>query len=178
MLALLLVVALSAGAGVLLVSTVMGDDADHDLPDGWQRGVNLTAFLPDAYGSETSQRAMLTARSTGTGIVALTPTSYMQSAASDEVFADPEKTPTDASLVAAADRARALGLDVAIKPHVDVQDGTFRGEISPADRGAWFESYGEFVDHYAELAARVDADAFVIGTELTSMTPTRWPGAP
>ena len=35
--------------------------------------------------------------------------------------------------------AQRLGLEVAIKPHVDVKDGTFRGEIQPLDRAAWFE---------------------------------------
>ena len=63
-----------------------------------------------------------------------------------------------------------MGLQVAIKPHVDVVDGTFRGEIQPSDRAAWFESYGNLVDRYAALAQQANADVFVIGTELTTMT--------
>ena len=114
---------------------------------------------------------MLTARSTGTDRVALAPTWYMSDASSNSVFSDPAKTPTDASIEAAAERAGALGLDVVLKPHVDVQDGTFRGEINPSDPSAWFASYDQMVLHYAELAQRIDANALVIGTELTTMTP-------
>lgn len=165
---LLTLVALAAGAGAFAVHSVDGDDPA--LPEHWQRGVNLTAFLPDAYAAPEAERAMLTARAAGAQLVSLTPTSYMDTATSNEVAADPAKTPTDASVLAAAREARRLGLDVAIKPHVDVKDGTFRGEISPSDRGAWFRSYGELVDRYATLASRAGARYFVIGTELTSMT--------
>jgi len=103
-------------------------------------------------------------------LVALTPTSYMPSASSSEIATDPSKTPTDQSVLSIAAKAHALGLEVAIKPHVDVSDGTFRGEIQPSDRAAWFESYGRLVDRYAALADEANADVFVIGTELTSMT--------
>lgn len=167
--ALLTLVALAAGAGALAVNRLDGGDVPP-LPERWQRGVNLTAFLPQAYAAPDAERAMLTARAAGAELVSLTPTSYMDTATSSEVAADPAKTPTDASVLAAARRARELGLAVAIKPHVDVKDGTFRGEISPSDRGAWFRSYGELVDRYADLARRARARYLVIGTELTSMT--------
>lgn len=169
--ALLTVVALT-GAVVATAATRMidADAGSARLPERWQRGVNLTAFLPRAYAGAGAERALLTARATGTRLVALTPTSYMDTATSSTVGADPAKTPTDASVLAAAREARRLGLTVAIKPHVDVADGSFRGEILPTDRGAWFTSYGELVDRYAELAERAGAKYFVIGTELTSMS--------
>lgn len=171
-LSLLVCLGLVAGAGAFTVDRMIsGTDDNPEVPTRWQRGVNLTAFLPAAYASDKASRAMLTARAAGTELVALTPTSYMENAQSDEVVSDPQKTPTDASVLAAARKAQSLGLKVAIKPHVDVKDGTFRGEITPLDRGAWFQSYGELVDRYAELAQRANAAYFVIGTELTSMTP-------
>lgn len=148
------------------------DDDSGRLPKDWQRGMNLTAFLPEAYSSASAQDSLETAKAAGTTLVALTPTSYMSSASANEISADPAKTPTDASVLAAAASAHSLGLDVAIKPHVDVLDGTFRGEIEPSDRAAWFGSYGKLVDRYAALAQTADADAFVIATELTSMTGT------
>ena len=49
-------------------------------------------------------------------------------------------------------------MEVMLKPHVDVIDGTFRGEIEPADRAAWFASYGSMIDHYADLAERGGRD--------------------
>ena len=145
-------------------------------PANWERGMNLTAFLPDAYDDPKAERAMLTARSVGTSRVALVPTWYMDASSSSEVHSDPAKTPTDASLEAAAAQARSLGLSVVLKPHVDVLDGTFRGDIMPGDVDAWFASYGEMIANYAQLAQSMNADVFVIGTELTSMSlyPDQW----
>ncbi len=168
--ALLATVALVAAVVAAATGRMIGGEGPERLPQQWQRGVNLTAFLPDAYAGAAAERAMLTARAAGARLVALTPTAYMDTANSSEIAADPEKTPTDASLLAAARLARGLGLAVAIKPHVDVRDGTFRGEVAPADRERWFASYGELVDRYAELAERAGAAQFVIGTELTSMS--------
>jgi hypothetical protein len=53
---------------------------------------------------------------------------------------------------------------------VDVRDGTFRGLIAPQDVSQWFASYGQMIEHYAELARAGGAHALVIGTELTSMS--------
>ena len=160
----------AAGAALAVESLSDADPSAAELPETWERGANLTAFLPEAYASPSSRRAMLTARAAGTDLVALTPTSYMADATSTEIAADPAKTPSDRSVLGAARTAHELGLRVAIKPHVDVQDGTFRGEIAPSDRAAWFASYGELVDRYADLANEARAETLVIGTELTSMT--------
>ena len=163
---------LAAAAVAALVADLLDSraEASPELPAGWERGFNLTAFQPNAYAEPTARRAMLTARATGARLVALAPTWYMDAADSSEIFSDPAKTPTDASILAAAHEARRLGLAVVIKPHVDVRDGTFRGDIQPADREAWFESYGRIVDRYAALAQRTGAETFVVGTELTSMS--------
>lgn len=116
-------------AAGLLVAGALGSASASDgmttgaeVGDSWQRGANVTAFLPTAYAEAPSRRAMLTARAAGTEIVALTPTSCMETADSSQVMPD-------------------------------VSDGTFRGEIDPADPGAWFDSYGELLDRYAGLDA-------------------------
>ena len=166
--------AIAIGAAWYVIDHATAED--KRLPSTWGRGMNVTAFLPDAYGEPKARRAMVTARAVGTRRVALVPTWYMSESSSNDVYADPAKTPTDASIEAAAVTARTLGLQVVIKPHVDVLDGTFRGEIMPADVDAWFDSYEQMIIGYAELAQRVDAEAFVIGTELTSMSlyPDKW----
>ena len=125
---------LVAGVGATLFLLDHGP-GERRVPEGWTSGMNLTAFLPDAYAERPARRAMLTARAVGTDLVALVPTWYMAAGTDSAVISDPEKTPTDASIVAAAAEARLLGLEVVIKPHVDVLDGTFRGEIAPGDRG-------------------------------------------
>lgn len=175
-LAALFALLLGAGAGIGAALFLLDDPGTGRAPDGWQRGVNLTAFLPDAYGEPGARRGMLTARAVGTRRVALVPTWYMDDLASSEVQRDPDKTPTDESLLAAAADARELGLEVVLKPHVDVRDGSFRGEILPSDPDAWFTSYREMLVGYAELAAEIEADGLVIGTELTStsLDPEPW----
>ena len=57
-----------------------------------------------------------------------------------------------------------------LKPHVDVLDGSFRGDIQPSDRAAWFSSYGRFIGHYADIAAGSEASVFSVGTELKSLS--------
>jgi len=162
-------VAAAAFAGLAVSHVIDASPGAARLPASWERGVNLTAFQPNAYAEPIARRAMLTARATGSDLVALTPTSYMERADSSEIVGDPAKTPTDKSVLDAAREARRLGFEVAIKPHVDVRDGTFRGEITPLDRAAWFADYGAIVENYAALAERARAKTFVIGTELTTM---------
>lgn len=77
---------------------------------------------------------------------------------------------SDDSLLTAATAAQAAGLAVAIAPHIDVLDGTFRGEIEPDDREAWFDSYARMLGDYAALAEEAGASRFIVGTELTSMS--------
>jgi hypothetical protein len=165
----------SAGVGATLFVIAAGEE-DGRLPERWQRGANVTAFLPDAYAAPEARRAMLTARAAGVEVVALVPTWYMADATADSVEVDPEKTPTDASLRAASASAHELDLELVLKPHVDVADGSFRGDIAPDDNEAWFDSYRRMMLAYADLATEIEADVLIVGTELTSMTldPEPW----
>jgi hypothetical protein len=162
---------------VLLVPLLIACRADaasasqrEGLPAHWQRGANVTAWDPSAYGSATAADALAALRATGTDHVALVPTWYMATASASEIRADPSLTPTDAALRAAARQARSLGMRVVIKPHIDVRDGTFRGDIAPASRERWWRDYGVMLRHYAELAQAEGAAMLEVGTELTSMS--------
>ena len=83
------------------------------------------------------------------------------------------KTPTDETVIQAIRELRAAGVDVMLKPHVDVLDGTWRGAIRPADAEAWFASYTAFIVHYARLAQQSGVEMLCIGTELATMTDAR-----
>lgn len=159
------------GAAAVLCAGCADADAGGEpgsLPQRWEKGMNLTAYEPDAFGSVDGDRALATLKATGTSHVAVVPTWYMDSATSTSVAPDREKTPSDESVLHAMRSARALGLTVALKPHVDLRDGSFRGQIAPSDIAAWFAGYRAMVSHYAELAGRGGADLFVVGTELTA----------
>jgi len=68
-----------------------------------------------------------------------------------------------------ARKAEDRGLKVVLKPHIDVWDGTSRGAINPADPEAFFANYTAYIVHNAVLAQEINADLFVVGTELDSI---------
>ncbi len=72
--------------------------------------------------------------------------------------------------------ARALGLAVVLKAHVDLDDGAWRGTIVPPDPVAWFASYRAFVRPWAMLADSIGSPFFVLGTELagTLASESQW----
>lgn len=176
-----LAIAILAGIAVWIALPGSGDDeaapsattVGADGPpvrDGMLRGANVTAYAADALAAPTAAGALHGLRATGADLAVL-PVLWFQSAAdSTEIAPDPHETPSDASIVAAAATAHGTGLQVGIAPHINVRDGTFRGEIAPGSREAWMASYRRMVEHYADLAARVDAELFVLGSELSSMS--------
>lgn len=82
------------------------------------------------------------------------------------------RTPSDRELGAAIDRARASGAKVILTPKLwcvaCLPHGfTWRGRLSPADVGAFFESYRTMINRYADLASRHKVDIFFIGSEMS-----------
>jgi hypothetical protein len=138
--------------------------------EGFSRGANVTAYAPHALAAAPALEALRALRDAGADHATFPILWFQEDATSTEVLPDARETPTDESLLQAARAARDLGMTVGIAPHVNVRDGTFRGEIAPASRQAWLRSYRRMVEHYAELARQADADLLVVGSELSSMT--------
>lgn len=80
---------------------------------------------------------------------------------------------------ALARQADTLGMGVILKPHIWIggnDGGENRSEIAFGSEHAWDRwetSYRGFLMTYARLAADVDADVLVLGTELRSVATTR-----
>ena len=78
-----------------------------------------------------------------------------------------------------ARRADSLGMGVILKPHIWIggyDEAQNRSEIGFETEAAWTRwknSYRRFLMVYARLAAEIDADALVLGTELSSVATTR-----
>jgi hypothetical protein len=136
----------------------------------WQKGVNFTAWWHDSYAQPAADTSLGALAATGTERVAIVVTWYMDTPTSSDVRPDANRTPSDASLLHSMATARAAGMDVVLKPHVDLQDGSFRALIQPADRQAWFDTYRHMSNHYADLAAQAGARMLIVGTELTTMS--------
>jgi hypothetical protein len=79
------------------------------------------------------------------------------------------RSATDESVVRAIEDARGRGLKVMLKPHIDVIDNTWRGDIQPDDPDAWFSDYRTMIIVYARLAEEHDVELLCVGTELASM---------
>ncbi len=158
--------------GVALAASGCGSETDEreTSPVGWQRGASLTAFGPLTLETPAARAALFDLQRVGASNVALVPTWYMETASSSTVAPLPERTPRDVGIRDAAEAAQSLGLEVTVKPHVDVLDGTFRGEIDPASIGEWFASYERLLVHYADLAEEVGATLLVIGTEFATLS--------
>lgn len=135
----------------------------------WEQGMNLTAYETDGFAGPRAERALRALRATGATHAVLVPVWYQESRFGADIDPDPGKSPSDAGLRSAVRAARGLGMRVVLKPHVDLLDDGFRGEIDPVDVDAWFRSYRRFALHHARIAQELRADTFVVGTELVSM---------
>lgn len=137
---------------------------------GMARGANVTAYSAQALTAPTATAALAALKATGANEVVFPVLWFQDTKTSTGIQPDPDETPSDASLLAAAATAHAEGFTVGFAPHINVRDGTFRGEIAPSSKATWFAAYAVMVDHYAELAAQADADMLVVGSELVSMS--------
>jgi hypothetical protein len=133
------------------------------------RGVDYTTYSANSYGTPASDASLARLAQDGNSDVAILVTQY-QADPTSTVIARAATTPTDASLLHAMRTARALGLRVTLKPQVDFLSGGWRGGITPTDPAAWFSSYEQMIDHYADLAREGGASMYEVGTELKSMS--------
>jgi hypothetical protein len=90
---------------------------------------------------------------------------YVQSPTSNEVSPG-VYTASDAELEAVADAAHASGMDIHIMPVLlDLATNGWRGRYLPSDPAAFFASYDGQLSHYAQIAQRVGATMFYVGSE-------------
>ena len=115
-------------------------------------------------------------RALGTTHVTLIPFAYQRRPDDPEVHLRPNPrwySESEDGIRTLAATADSLDMDVILKPHVWVGgydvEGQTRGEIgfdTAQDWAQWEASYRRFILYYANLAAAIDADVLVVGTEL------------
>jgi hypothetical protein len=91
------------------------------------------------------------------------------------------RTPSPQRLAIVLDEAHRVGLRTTVRPLLDEsnlieQDNrNWRGELDPADRIAWFDSYRRFLTPYLEMAQTHAASTVVIAAELNAIqADARW----
>jgi len=142
---------------------------------GVQKGISYAAWWEGAYQAPEADQSLVNLAATGANWIALIVTGYQETVSSTSITYTPPRTPTDADLIHAIEQAHSLGMKVMLKPHVDLSDDPdhWRGQIrfeDEADWQAWFTSYRDFINHYAELAEANGVEAFVVGVELGGTT--------
>lgn len=130
------------------------------------RGVTLVDWTRDGYGTATADGSIAALAATGANTLVLVVTAYQSTASDDSLRLDDPRTPSASAVRHALVSASGQGLSVVIKPHVDLDDGTWRGRIAPSHPAEWFASYQRFILPLAVLAESLRAPQFVVGTEL------------
>lgn len=181
-------------AAVSVSSAYDGPELFADLPiergpSSRIRGVTLAPIEesrlgPVGYGSEPCVEALTEIAALGATWVSLTPFGRMDDLGDAEVLHDFE-IPVTRNLELlrnTAAQARAVGLKVALIPHVYIMSGEWRGEIDPGDDeqfAKWFDQYERFLLGFATLAEEIRAELFSIGVEFKSSSDFydgRWRG--
>ncbi len=140
-------------------------------------GVNFCSWWHDDYLSEYSTRSVQKVAATGNEFVAILVTWYQADERATTITLDANKTPSDAAVIKAINDAKGCGLKVALKPHVDLYNGEWRGYIGrdfsdtqfAAFFATWFSSYKKFVNHYVSIAATHNVDMLFAGTEYVEI---------
>lgn len=152
---------------------VQVEQADYPV---FQRGMTYATWNKSRYGKSGSDESLEALTETGTEWVALVTTWYQDRFCTTDIYPT-DKTPTDESIIHAIETIHELDMKVMLKPHLDLRDKTgWRGEIecsSDHEWLEWFESYREFILHYARMAQENDVEMFCIGTELTYPATTK-----
>jgi hypothetical protein len=162
--------------------------APTPLGPGRHAGINLAHQHRRGlgYGSAASKAQLQALRTLGVTHVALTNFGYVGSVGDVNIRWGDRLDPTlrDEDLLAEARAAKALGLEVTLKPHIWSpafwSSGKSRQDMRPRDGqggwAAWFEAYTAFATHYAALAEEMGASLYVVGLEYLRAT-VECPGA-
>jgi hypothetical protein len=153
-------------ACAMLLITVSGAQAAHVFE---QRGVNFTAEGRGGYGSPQALEILRELPAYGVNAIALVPYGMTRKGMSGIRFGGMER---DDYIIRIAQQAHTLGMKVLLKPQIWIPGG-FTGDLDFAtdrEREEWFASYRDFVLHHAELAVKIHAEIFCVGTELSKLT--------
>lgn len=141
------------------------------------KAMTHVAWWHDGYVGAPADDSRQAITATRGNWVAVLVTWYMERRDSNTIAADSQQSPTDESLAQTIRHLHSLGFKVMLKPHVDVKDGSWRGTIRPTDTGLWFSSYDDFLGHEARLAQANGVEMLNVGTELVTMSDSRFASA-
>jgi len=145
----------------------------------FQKGMTYVTWTKDGFSTKKSDESLKAMAGAGINYVAIVVTLYQRDFNSVEIT-PAEWSPSDKSVRHVIRKARELGMNVLLKPHIDLlsEDGT-RSDIgfqTEKKWRAWLDSYLKFISRYARIAREEQAEIFCVGTELSfaSMKEEMW----
>jgi PKD repeat protein len=130
----------------------------------FQRGMSYVSW-PPYFDSANSNESLSLLSLTHTEWVAICVFWHQDTASSTRIY-PLTSSPSNSSVAKAISMVHKLGMKVMLKPMVDPLNGVWRGEIPPSD--AWFQSYGNFINFWAEFSQENKVDLLCIGCEFNS----------
>lgn len=137
----------------------------------FHKGVNFTAEWPDKYASHRTRTLLSGLPDYGVNSIALVPYGFSRKGSTEVRFDGRKVWENDASLEELTQLAHEKGMKVFLKPQLWVPR-SFPGELEFGTReeaGIWFSGYAAFLEHYATLARRIEADLFCVGVEFSGL---------
>jgi hypothetical protein len=140
-------------------------------------GFDVIATADHPFGGAAARQSLARAKSLGARAIAVTPFLWQPAPASPALARGSDMS--DSQLRAAIRDARALGLEVVVKPHLWVPQ-RWAGVVAMTcadDWRIWFANYRRELQRIAAIASEEGAGALAVGTELSATTQRReWAG--
>jgi hypothetical protein len=146
------------------------------LPPGFMKGISYESQRSGDFANPASDQTLSeVVLPSGANWIAVIVRCFQTRLTSTDIECRPnDKTVTDDELRHVIQQAHSLGLKVMLKPQVellnlkDATSGRFAIDFGADESAwaAWFAAYTRFITHYAVLAQEVNAEYFVVGTEL------------
>jgi hypothetical protein len=134
------------------------------------RAITFCDWTTDGYAHPNVALSLQDLAATGANTVVFLVTAYQETSRSSAVGARAGLTPSDLSVLQARAHAASFALEPALKLHVDVMDGSWRGFIDPEHPELWFEAYTLFAMFWADFAQTAGFTELVVGTELATLS--------
>lgn len=145
--------------------------------DNFQKGMGYVTYWNGNYSTPESDKSLEDLAATGTQWVSIVVTQYQENIDSTEITPSKNRrTPSDEDIIHVIKKAHSLGMKVALKPHIGLNNDPqhWWGEIGTNFGGPewdkWFTSYRKFMVHYAQLAENHQVEQFYIGNEIRTLS--------
>jgi hypothetical protein len=134
------------------------------------QGITHVSWQAEQYVGAQGTSARQELATTGANWAGLLVTWYMPDRNASQISPDPQRSPSADALRASIRHFHNLGLAVMLKPHVDSNDGTWRGSVRPPNVEGWFASYHTFMVAMARIAQDEQVELLCVGTELVQLS--------